>query len=144
MTRSLESLVKVKLPSTPWLDGACSVTRSLTERALKADRASTERQPSAPATRGPLWRWVVFGVCASLGGLHFYARVLACLFCASRATTPVLPLASLSALSTYGVPHSASLGGLSGTVVKRNTSGASGCIAGLQARALVPAPPDAL
>ena len=35
-------------------------------------------------------------------------------------------------------------GGLSGTEVRRGTSGASGCVEGLQARALVPAHHDAL
>ena len=117
---------------------------TLAERPLNTDWVSTERRPSAPATRGPLWRRSAFGVCSSLGGLHSHARVLACSCCASPNAIPVLSLASLSALSTSEVPHCSSLGGLSGPEVRRSTSGASGCIEGLQARALAPAPPDAL
>ena len=59
-------------------------------------------------------------------------------------TPELLSLASLSALSTSGVPRCSSLGGLSGPEVRRDTPGASGCIEVLQARDLEPAPPDAL
>ena len=117
---------------------------ALTERPLNSDRAPTKRRPSAPVTRGLLWRRLVFGVCVSLRGLHSNARVLACSCCASPNNIPVLSLAGLSALFTSGVSHYASLGGLSGPGVRGNTSGASGCIGGLQARALVSVPPDAL
>ena len=112
-----------------------------TERPLNADRASTERRPSTPATRGPLWRRLVFGVWGSLGGLHSHARVLACSCCASPS---VLCLASLSALSTSGVPHCPSLCGLCRPEVRKNTSGASGGIEGPKKPVLVPAPPDSL
>ena len=41
-------------------------------------------------------------------------------------------------------PHRSSLGGLSGPKVRSDTSGASGCVEGPQARAVVPARPGAL
>ena len=54
----------------------------------------------------------MFGVRGCLGGLHSHARVQVFLYCAIPSTIPVLPLASSSALSTSGVPHCSSLGGL--------------------------------
>ena len=47
-------------------------------------------------------------------------------------TTPVLSLASLSALSTSGAPPFSSLDGLCGPEVRWTTSGPSGCRGGLQ------------
>ena len=41
---------------------------TLTGSPLRANRAPTGRRPSAPATRGALWRILVFGVYGSLGG----------------------------------------------------------------------------
>ena len=57
-----------RLPGVGSLDKASTTP---TERPLNADRASTERRPGVgqepPATRWPLWRRLVFGVCGSLG-----------------------------------------------------------------------------
>ena len=98
---------------------------TLAERPLNADRASTERRPSAPATRGPLWRRLVFGVCGSLGGLYSHAGVPACSCCASPNTISVLSLASLSALSTSGVPHCSSLASRKGAGSKKGGYGSA-------------------
>ena len=116
------------------------------------DRSEARPHPGAAGSRARgKGRQVGGWVCGGCGGLEgrTFMRERAGLFMlhSPKSTALDLPLGSLSVLCTSGVSHRSSLGGLSGPEVRRNTSGASGCVEGLQARALstlVPAQPDAL
>ena len=107
-------------------------------------RSHLERRARAPEAMAAKAEVGCLGVVVVWRAELSCERELACSCCAAPNTKPVLPLASLSVLSTSGVPHRSSLGGLSGPEVRRDTSGASGCVEGPQARALAPAHPDAL
>ena len=114
-------------------------------REIVPERVRTsERRACAPEARAAKAEVGCLGVVVVWRAELSCERELACSCCAAPNTKPVLPLASLSVLSTSGVPHRSSLRGLSGPEVRKDTSGASGCVEGPQARALAPAHPDAL